>query len=150
MLRIIPVIAQAGITGFESPAAEYRQLGLDLDELLIDHPTATFIGQAQGESMTGVGIFDGDLLIVDRAAAPTSLDVVVAKGAVIRFVEVKTRSGADAMGAESVTPAKQRKLSRAAEAWLGRYDGDVQEMAFMVALVESGGITWIDDAFDAV
>ena len=78
MLRIIPVIAQAGITGFESPAAEYCQLGLDLDELLIDHPTATFIGQAQGESMTGVGIFDGDLLIVDRAAAPTSLDVVVA------------------------------------------------------------------------
>ena len=78
MLRIIPVVAQAGITGFESPAAEYRELGLDLDALLIDHPTATFIGQAQGDSMTGVGIFDGDLLIVDRSAAPTSLDVVVA------------------------------------------------------------------------
>ena len=78
MLRIIPVVAQAGITGFESPAAEYRQLGLDLDELLIEHPTATFIGQAQGDSMTGVGIFDGDLLIVDRAAIATSLDVVVA------------------------------------------------------------------------
>ncbi len=78
MLKVIPVLAQAGISGFESPAAEYRQLGLDLDELLIEHPSATFIGQAQGDSMTGVGIFDGDLLIVDRAASHTSLDVVVA------------------------------------------------------------------------
>lgn len=78
MLKVIPVLAQAGISGFESPAAEYRQLGLDLDELLIEHPSATFIGQAQGDSMTGVGIFDGDLLIVDRAASSTSLDVVVA------------------------------------------------------------------------
>lgn len=78
MLQVILVSAQAGISGFESPAAEYKQLALDLDELLIEHPTATFIGQAQGESMTGVGIFDGDLLIVDRAAHPTSLDVIVA------------------------------------------------------------------------
>ena len=78
MLKVIPVLAQAGISGFESPAAEYRQLGLDLDELLIEHPSATFIGLAQGDSMTGVGIFDGDLLIVDRAASHTSLDVVVA------------------------------------------------------------------------
>ena len=78
MLQVIPVAAQAGISGFESPAAEYKQLALNLDELLIEHPTATFIGQAQGDSMTGVGIFDGDLLIVDRAAHPTSLDVIVA------------------------------------------------------------------------
>ncbi len=78
MLQVIPVAAQAGISGFESPAAEYKQLALDLDELLIEHPTATFIGQTQGDSMTGVGIFDGDLLIVDRAAHPTSLDVIVA------------------------------------------------------------------------
>ena len=78
MLKVIPLAAQAGIAGFESPAAEYKQLGLDLDELLIDHPTATFIGLAKGESMTGYGIFDGDLLIVDRAAHRGSLDIVVA------------------------------------------------------------------------
>ena len=78
MLKVIPIYAQAGISGFESPAIQYRELGLDLDELLIEHPTATFIGQAKGDSMTGVGIFDGDLLIVDRAAMPTPLDVIVA------------------------------------------------------------------------
>ena len=78
MLQIIPVAAQAGISGFESPAAEYKQLALDLDELLIEHPNATFIGQAKGDSMTGVGIFDGDLLIVDRALNPKNGSIVVA------------------------------------------------------------------------
>lgn len=75
---MIPLAAQAGIAGFESPAAEYKQLGLDLDELLIEHPTATFIGLAKGDSMVGYGIFDGDLLLVDRAAHRSSLDIVVA------------------------------------------------------------------------
>ena len=78
MLQVIPLAAQAGIAGFESPAAEYKQLGLDLDELLIEHPTATFIGLAKGDSMVGYGIFDGDLLLVDRAAHRSSLDIVVA------------------------------------------------------------------------
>ena len=78
MLKEFPLAAQAGIAGFESPAAEYKQLGLDLDELLIEHPTATFIGLAKGDSMVGYGIFDGDLLLVDRAAHRSSLDIVVA------------------------------------------------------------------------
>lgn len=62
----------------ESPAAEYKQLGLSLDELLITHPNATFIGRASGRSMEGVGIFDGDLLIVDRALTPKTGDIIVA------------------------------------------------------------------------
>ncbi len=78
MLQVIPLAAQAGIAGFESPAAEYKQLGLDLDELLIEHPSATFIGQAKGDSMVGYGIYDNDLLIVDRAAGKGSLDIIVA------------------------------------------------------------------------
>ena len=78
MLQVIPLAAQAGIAGFESPAAEYKQLGLDLDELLIEHPSATFIGLAKGDSMQGYGIFDGDLLIVARAAQRSPSDIVVA------------------------------------------------------------------------
>ncbi|EIT7132638.1 translesion error-prone DNA polymerase V autoproteolytic subunit [Vibrio natriegens] len=77
-MKVIPIHASAGITGFESPAAEYTQLGMDLDELLVEHPSATFIGQAFGESMQGVGIFDGDLLIVDRHVAVQNQDVIVA------------------------------------------------------------------------
>ncbi|WP_445772906.1 LexA family protein [Shewanella sp.] len=74
----IPIPASAGISGFESPAAEYSQLGLSLDELLILHPSSTFIGVAQGDSMQGAGIFDGDLLIVDRHITAQHGAVIVA------------------------------------------------------------------------
>lgn len=77
-MKVIPIYAQAGISGFESPAAEYKELGLSLDQLIIKHPNATFIGQASGESMMGVGIFDGDILIVDRALTAKNGDVIVA------------------------------------------------------------------------
>jgi DNA polymerase V len=78
MLKVIPIKAQAGVSGFESPAAEYTEMNLDLDSLLIDNPSATFIGMAQGHSMVGVGIFDNDLLIVSRSTHPREGDVVVA------------------------------------------------------------------------
>ncbi|MGX1111590.1 SOS-response transcriptional repressor LexA [Pseudoalteromonas sp. MBR-15] len=66
-MLVIPIYIEAGITGFESPAAQYKELGLSLDQFLIKHPDATFIGMASGQSMQGVGIYDGDLLLVDRA-----------------------------------------------------------------------------------
>ncbi|WP_407332556.1 translesion error-prone DNA polymerase V autoproteolytic subunit [Enterovibrio sp. 27052020O] len=77
-MNIIPIFASAGITGFESPAGDYRQLPLSLDELLVEHPSATFIGKASGDSMQGVGIFDGDILIVDRHVNARDGDVIVA------------------------------------------------------------------------
>ena len=77
-MKIIPIYASAGVTGFESPAADYLQLPLSLDELLIEHPSATFIGKAQGRSMEGVGIYDGDVLIVDRHVQVYNHDVIVA------------------------------------------------------------------------
>lgn len=77
-MKVIPIYAEAGISGFESPAAEYKELGLSLDQLIIKHPNATFIGQASGQSMKGVGIFDGDILIVDRSLTAKNGDVIVA------------------------------------------------------------------------
>lgn len=77
-MKIIPIYIEAGISGFESPAAEYKELGLSLDQLLVRHPNATFIGQASGQSMQGVGIFDGDLLIVDRSLTVKDGDIIVA------------------------------------------------------------------------
>ena len=67
-----------GIKGFESPGAEYTQSSLDLDSLLIEHPSATYFGRAQGDSLMGVGIFNGDLLIVSRALKPKQGDIIVA------------------------------------------------------------------------
>lgn len=77
-MKVIPIFIEAGISGFESPAAEYKELGLSLDQLLIKHPNATFIGLASGQSMQNVGIFDRDLLIVDRAETINNGDIIVA------------------------------------------------------------------------
>jgi DNA polymerase V len=64
--------------GFPNPADDYMDRRLDLNEHLIKHPAATFYCRVSGESMRGVGIFDGDLLIVDRAVKPLHGDVVLA------------------------------------------------------------------------
>ena len=51
---------------------------LDLNELLVKRPAATFFVKVQGESMIGEGIHDGDLLVVDRSLRPASGDVIIA------------------------------------------------------------------------
>ena len=66
--------------GFPSPADDYVEGALDLNEYLVEHPAATYCLRASGDSMIGTGIHDGDLLIVDRAVelCPTSLRSKVA------------------------------------------------------------------------
>lgn len=78
VMFVIPIYIEAGVCGFESPAAQYTELGVTLDELLIKHPDATFIGIASGNSMQEVGIFEGDLLVIDRAEPAENGDVIVA------------------------------------------------------------------------
>ncbi|WP_370980076.1 LexA family protein [Agaribacterium sp. ZY112] len=53
--------------GFPSPADDFSEETLNLSEYLIKHPASTFFARAEGESMHGAGINDGDLLVVDRA-----------------------------------------------------------------------------------
>ena len=76
------------------------------------------------------------------------LDLVVARNACLRFVEVKTRSVSGSPVDESVNGAKRRRLVRAAQAWALSTDASYEEMAFLVVLVEPTGLTWYDDAFD--
>lgn len=64
--------------GFPSPAQDYVEKTLDLNEQLIAHPAATYFVRVQGDSMIGAGIEDGDLLIVDRAIEPKHGDIVIA------------------------------------------------------------------------
>ncbi|EPJ49128.1 MAG: SOS mutagenesis protein RulA [Osedax symbiont Rs2] len=78
MLKIIPTPAQCGMTGFESPASEYTQVGLSLDQHLVADPEATYLCFAEGDSMQGFGIFSGDMLIVCTAAQVNDGDVIVA------------------------------------------------------------------------
>ena len=64
--------------GFPSPADDYIESKLDLNEHLIKQPSATFFAKAEGDSMIDRGIFDGDLLIVDRSVEPRHGHIIVA------------------------------------------------------------------------
>ena len=66
------------VAGFPSPAEQYQETPLDLNELLVKRPAATFFVKVQGDSMIGEGIRDGDLLVVDRSLRPASGDVIIA------------------------------------------------------------------------
>ena len=64
--------------GFPSPAADYVEGRLDLNERLIARPAATFIVRVSGDSLRRAGIHSGDLAIVDRSIKPRSGQIVVA------------------------------------------------------------------------
>ena len=64
--------------GFPSPATDYIEDDIDLNSHLITNAPATFIIRVQGRSMRDVGIYDGDLLIVDKIINPKSFSTVIA------------------------------------------------------------------------
>ena len=64
--------------GFPSPATDYIEEDVDLNIHLIKNVPATFIIRVQGKSMTDVGIYDGDLLVVDKSLKPKNFSTVVA------------------------------------------------------------------------
>jgi DNA polymerase V len=64
--------------GFPSPAEDYLEGKLDLNRHLVANPAATFYVRVSGNSMTGVGIFSGDLLVVDRSLEPGPGKIVIA------------------------------------------------------------------------
>ena len=73
-----PVFLDKVSAGFPSPATDYMENKLDLNEYLIRHPAATFIVKASGSSMVNADIYSGDLLIVDRSVTPKSNNIVIA------------------------------------------------------------------------
>ncbi len=74
----IPRMSHSVRAGFPSPADDYVEKRIDLNEELIQHREATFFLRVRGHSMTGAGIDDGDELIVDRAITPEHNRIVVA------------------------------------------------------------------------
>ena len=64
--------------GFPSPAQDHLEDPISLDELLELRAPHTFLARADGHSMTGVGIFDQDLLVIDRSRLPEPGQVVIA------------------------------------------------------------------------
>jgi DNA polymerase V len=74
----LPLFQSAVAAGFPSPAESEMDQLLDLNELLIKHPVATFFVRVSGSSMTGAGINHNDILIVDRSVPATSGKIVIA------------------------------------------------------------------------
>lgn len=74
----LTLTGRAGFSGFPSPAQDYEPRTLDLNTRLIKNPTETFYITAAGDSMEGWGIFDSDLLIVDRGVKPRLGHILVA------------------------------------------------------------------------
>ena len=56
--------------GFPSPAQDYVENGIDLNRELVRNPSSTCFGRARGSSMEGAGIYDGDLLVIDKSLEP--------------------------------------------------------------------------------
>lgn len=63
--------------GFPSPALDFEDISIDLNKHLIEHPSATYYGRVQGDSMKNAGIFDGDLLIIDKSLEPKDGKIAV-------------------------------------------------------------------------
>jgi len=79
ILRLrIPLFLERVSAGFPSPAEDYIEKTLDLNELCIQHPAATFFVRVQGESMIEAGIFPGDVLVVDRSLDAKHGDIIIA------------------------------------------------------------------------
>ena len=78
MKLTIPFYLHKVGAGFPSPATDYIEDDIDLNSHLITNAPATFIIRVQGKSMTNGGIYDGDLLIVDKSINPKNFSTVIA------------------------------------------------------------------------
>lgn len=75
----LPIFSSRVAAGFPSPAQDYIERTLDLNELCVERPAATFFVRVEGESMIEAGIFPDDVLVVDRSLTPRTGDVIIAR-----------------------------------------------------------------------
>lgn len=98
----LPIDAVKLSAGFPSPAADYEESRLDINEYLVRNPVSTFFFPVQGDSMEGAEIFDGDILVVDKSVRPRHGHIVVAFVDGLRLVKrLYRRGGRMALEAES-------------------------------------------------
>ena len=80
--------------GFPSPAADYQHESLDMNEKFVHHPEASYFVRVKGESMTGVGILDGDICLADRQEEIADGNIVVAfvnGGLTVKTIDTSTK-----------------------------------------------------------
>jgi DNA polymerase V len=75
--RELPFITSGIKAGFPSPAADFDETRISLDKALVKNPDTTFYAKANGQSMKGAGIDDGDIMIIDRSIEPRNNKIAV-------------------------------------------------------------------------
>lgn len=76
--QLVPLFEDPISAGFPSPAEDYVENNLDLNEFMIKHPASTFFVRVQGNSMREAGISSGDILVVDRSLEASNGKIIVA------------------------------------------------------------------------
>tara|TARA_B100000745_G_scaffold264509_1_gene189249 strand:+ start:1872 stop:2318 length:447 start_codon:yes stop_codon:yes gene_type:complete len=74
----VPLYSSRPAAGFPAPGDDQVERVLDINDLVVKHPTSTFFVRVEGDSMEGAGIFSGDVLVIDRAIEPKDGHIVVA------------------------------------------------------------------------
>lgn len=74
----VPLMSGTAECGFPSPADDYLDRPLDFNELLIENASATFVVRVAGDSMNGIGLFPGDLAVINRAKRAVDKSIVLA------------------------------------------------------------------------
>lgn len=75
---VLPLFDSLVRAGFPSPAEGYNDSKLDLNEYLVQHPSSTFFVRVIGDSMIGSGIFEGDMVVVDRSLEAKNGQIILA------------------------------------------------------------------------
>lgn len=100
--QFLPLDVVKVSAGFPSPAADYEDNRLDINEYLVRNPVSTFFFPVQGDSMQGAEIFDGDILVVDRSIRARHGHIVIAFVNGERLVKrLRCHTGAMALVAEN-------------------------------------------------
>ncbi len=101
-IQLTPLYSHSISAGFPSPADDYIEDRLDLNELLVNNKSATFFLRVKGDSMINAGIHHGDIIVVGRSVQPTHRSIVVAVvDGELTVKRLITRSGVAELHAEN-------------------------------------------------
>lgn len=101
-IQLTPLYSHSISAGFPSPADDYIEDRLDLNELLVNNKAATFFLRVKGDSMVNAGIHHGDIIVVDRSVQPTHRSIVVAVvDGELTVKRLLTRNGSAELHAEN-------------------------------------------------
>ncbi|MDB5612471.1 MAG: samA [Devosia sp.] len=100
----IPLVGQSVHAGFPSPADDFIEDMVDLNDVFIEHPAATYLWRVVGDCMIDAKVFPGDVVVVDRAYTPRHRDIVlVFMGGDPTLKRIKRRGGAMILHNENAT-----------------------------------------------